>query len=330
MLEVIDLRKNYPDFNIQLDFNIKQGEFFSLLGPSGCGKTTTLRLLAGLERCDSGTILFRKKDITHLQPQKRRFGLVFQDYALFPHLNVRENILYGINQKNKSEKEKRLLEMLDLFQLISLKERSIRHLSGGEQQRVALARALAVKPEILLLDEPFAALDPSLRQSLREELKELQKKLGLTIVFVTHNQEEALSLSDRVALLQEGRIIQVAEPFEIYTKPKTEYVAGFFGKVNFLELTVCRKTLSWGNTTVDIDLEDGSYLLAIRPEHLTAGTGVKGTVTSSSYLGFATLYVVKTVFGLLHYLELDSGSIKPKGTEIELSLKKAVPVRKTA
>ncbi len=328
MLEVIELRKDYQDFNIQLDFKINQGEFFSLLGPSGCGKTTTLRLLAGLESSDSGKILFGKKDITNLQPQKRKFGLVFQDYALFPHLNVSENILYGISHKSKVKKEKRLQELLDLFQLTSLKERSIRHLSGGEQQRVALARTLAVKPELLLLDEPFAALDPSLRQSLREEIKELQKKLGLTIIFVTHNQEEALSLSDRVALMQEGRIVQVAEPFEIYTKPKTEHVAGFFGKVNLLELVICNKTLSWGNMKLDTALEDGSYLFAIRPEHLMEGAGTNGTILSSSYLGFATLYVVKTIFGLLHYLELDSASIKPDGTEIELALKKAVPVRK--
>lgn len=328
MLEVRNLQKNYPNFSVFVDFKLKKGEFFSLLGPSGCGKTTTLRLIAGLEKPDSGKILLSGEDITNLPPQKRKFGLVFQNYALFPHLSVSENILYGLSKESNEMKKERLEEMLELFKLTELKDRSIRRLSGGEQQRVALARSLATKPRLLLLDEPFAALDPSLRQSLREELKTLQDKLDLTIVFVTHNQEEALSLSDRVALMDKGRIVQVATPFEIYTKPKSDYAASFFGQVNFLELEVQDKKLKWGGTSIDVDLNEGIYRFAVRPEHLIEGKGVRGRIIRGSYLGFAVEYIVATSQGELRYLELNPHSVKCSGTEIELSLLQAIPVEK--
>lgn len=323
MLEVINLKKEYPDFRVLVDFKLQKGEFLSLLGPSGCGKTTTLRLIAGLEASDEGQILLNGVDITKLSPQKRKFGLVFQDYALFPHLDVEENIIYGISRESKEVKRARLEEMLDLFHLSMLRKRSVRHLSGGEQQRVALARALAPKPEVLLLDEPFAALDPTLRLSLREELKQLQEKLGLTIIFVTHNQEEALSLSHRIILMEQGKIVQVDRPFLIYKKPQTEYVANFFGKVNLVELEVKDNKIVWGQSLFvsESPLSDGAYRYPIRPEELEIGSGVKGKIISNSYLGFGVEYVVATDYGRLRYLEVAPNFIREDGDEIELTLK---------
>ena len=323
MLEVKNLQKSYDNFNIAVDFTIAKGEFFSLLGPSGCGKTTTLRLIAGLEDCDSGSIKLSGLDITKLPPQKRNLGLVFQDYALFPHLSVTENILYGLRKEKREIKERRLLA---LFKLEDLKDRSVRRLSGGESQRVALARALAVEPNLLLLDEPFAALDPALRQSLREELKELQKTLGLTIVFVTHNQEEALSLSDRIALLENGRIVQMGTPFEIYTQPNSPYVASFFGQVNLVQLEVKKGQIIFGSTTLPLEVADGIYQFAIRPEHLQIGGGVRGRIIKRSYLGFAVEYLVATNLGELRYLDFNPNSLRENGSEIELSLRKALLV----
>ncbi len=326
MLEVKDLQKSYDNFNIAVDFTIAKGEFFSLLGPSGCGKTTTLRLIAGLEDCDSGSIKLSGLDITKLPPQKRNLGLVFQDYALFPHLSVTENILYGLRKEKREIKERRLKDLLALFKLEDLKDRSVRRLSGGESQRVALARALAVEPNLLLLDEPFAALDPALRQSLREELKELQKTLGLTIVFVTHNQEEALSLSDRIALLENGRIVQMGTPFEIYTQPNSPYVASFFGQVNLVQLEVKKGQIIFGSTTLPLEVADGIYQFAIRPEHLQIGGGVRGRIIKRSYLGFAVEYLVATNLGELRYLDFNPNSLRENGSEIELSLRKALLV----
>ncbi|MDD2430233.1 MAG: ABC transporter ATP-binding protein [Firmicutes bacterium] len=331
MLKIDHLLKSYPNFRISVDFYVNKGEFFSLLGPSGCGKTTTLRLISGLEDSDSGRIFLNGEDITRLSPQKRQFGLVFQDYALFPHLNVEENILYGISKENKTLKKQRLEELLGLFRLEHLQKRSVRHLSGGEQQRVALARALAPSPQLLLLDEPFAALDPSLRQSLREELKELQQKLQLTIIFVTHNQEEALSLSHRIAIMDKGTITQIAEPFELYTKPESKDIASFFGEVNFVKLSVSNNEVKWGEKGFLLEeaVEDGDYLFAIRPEYLLEGKGVEAEVTSSSFLGFGVLYLVKTKYGTLRYLETAPSKIKTEGTKLELTIqaKNLIPIK---
>jgi len=217
--------------------SIKEGEFFTFLGPSGCGKTTTLRVIAGLEYPDEGRIFFDNEDVTDLPPYKRNTGMVFQNYALWPHMTVFENIAYGLKIRgySKSEIRKRVLEVLDLVKLRGLEDRYPTQLSGGQQQRVALARALVIEPKVLLLDEPLSNLDARLRVEMREELKRLQKKLKITTIYVTHDQEEALVISDRIAVMNQGRIMQVGEPNEVYRRPKSLFVATFLGRCSLIE-----------------------------------------------------------------------------------------------
>jgi ABC-type Fe3+/spermidine/putrescine transport system ATPase subunit len=247
-----------------LDLNIHHGEFLSLLGPSGCGKTTTLRLIAGFERPDEGEILIDGKDVAALPPYRRDVNTVFQSYALFPHLSVLENVAYGLKQRGlrKPERHVRALELLRLVKLEQLANRKPRQLSGGQQQRVALARALVLEPKVLLLDEPLGALDLKVRKGLQIELKRIQSEIGITFVYVTHDQEEALAMSDRVAVMNEGRIEQLGPPQEIYDAPATGFVADFIGETNFIRR----------NGTV----------LAIRPEQLRitrARPGQPGALT---------------------------------------------------
>lgn len=219
-----------------LNFSISKGEGFSLLGPSGCGKTTTLRLIGGFERADSGKIWLGEKELTHLPPQARPIRTVFQRYALFPHLNVWENVVFGLRMQKRPESEVRSRgeRIVDLIEIRPLLARSIDKLSGGEQQRVALARALITEPEVLLLDEPFSALDLKLRERLQLELLALKRKLGTTFVFVTHDQTEAMLLSDRIAVMRDGSIEQIASPEELYWRPANKFVASFIGQANFL------------------------------------------------------------------------------------------------
>ncbi len=220
----------------ELTLAIRQGEFFSILGPSGCGKTTTLRMVAGFEQPDSGRIFFDNEEVTSLPPERRHTGMVFQNYALFPHLTVFENIAFGLRarQHPKNEISERVLSALDLVEMRELKERPVTQLSGGQQQRVALARALAVQPKILLLDEPLSNLDAQLRRTTRTELKRLQRRLGITTIYVTHDQEEALALSDRLLIMQKGVARQVGAPAEIYNIPANLFVMSFIGASNAL------------------------------------------------------------------------------------------------
>ena len=219
-----------------LDLSIRHGEFLSLLGPSGCGKTTTLRLIAGFEQPDDGEILIDGRDVAGLPPYKRDVNTVFQSYALFPHLTVIQNVAYGLKQRGlrKLEREKRARELLGLVKLMELANRKPRQLSGGQQQRVALARALVLEPKVLLLDEPLGALDLKVRKGLQIELKRIQSEIGITFVYVTHDQEEALAMSDRVAVMNQGRIEQLGPPREIYDTPATSFVADFIGETNFI------------------------------------------------------------------------------------------------
>ncbi len=220
-----------------ITLEIKDGEFFTLLGPSGCGKTTTLRIIAGLEKPDEGRVYFDGNDITDLPPYKRNTGMVFQNYALWPHMTVFENIAYGLKIRGlpKHEIRRRVNEVLELVKLKGLENRYPNQLSGGQQQRVALARALVVQPKVLLLDEPLSNLDARLRIEMREELKKLQKKLGITTIYVTHDQEEAMVISDRVAVMKEGKIMQVGAPQEVYRRPKNLFVATFLGRCSLIE-----------------------------------------------------------------------------------------------
>jgi ABC-type Fe3+/spermidine/putrescine transport system ATPase subunit len=235
-LSLEDLVKEYPGHTALagLSLEIGQGEFFGLLGPSGCGKTTTLRLIAGFERPTRGRILLEGERLDELPPYARNVSTVFQNYALFPHLTVRENIEFGLRYRNGASRET-VAECIDMLSLGSKLERYPHQLSGGEKQRVALARALVLRPAVLLLDEPLSALDPNLRKQVRVELRALQRRVGITFVFVTHDKEEALSLSDRIALLRSGRCEQLGTPQELYQRPRTRFAASFLGPMNWLE-----------------------------------------------------------------------------------------------
>ncbi|MFB6270028.1 MAG: ABC transporter ATP-binding protein, partial [Halobacterium sp.] len=231
--------KEYGDLKAVNDvsFEVKDGELLALLGPSGSGKTTTLRMLAGFEKPTEGTISLAGDDVTHVPTHKRDTGMVFQDYALFPHMTVGENIAFGLKRQGfeKDEIDDRISEVLDMVDLQGFADRNPKNLSGGQQQRVATARAIAIEPEVMLMDEPLGALDKKLRDQLEVELTELQADLGITTLYVTHNQEEALTIADRIAVMNEGEIEQIAPPIEVYEEPATEFVADFIGDTNFLE-----------------------------------------------------------------------------------------------
>jgi ABC-type Fe3+/spermidine/putrescine transport system ATPase subunit len=258
--------------------DIAAGEFFSLLGPSGCGKTTSLRMIAGFELPDSGRVHVAGRDITDLPVHKRDMGMVFQSYALFPHRTVAENVAFGLRMREvpKPDIERRVKAALAQVALTGLEERKPAQLSGGQQQRVALARALVVEPPVLLCDEPLGALDRKLRQQMQFELKELQKRLGVTLVFVTHDQEEALAMSDRIAVMNHGRVEQVGAPTEIYERPRTRFVADFIGEINILE--------------------EPGRARALRPEKIRLvqdAARISGTVETANYLGGSTLLRVR-------------------------------------
>jgi putative spermidine/putrescine transport system ATP-binding protein len=266
----------------RVTLDIAAGEFFSLLGPSGCGKTTSLRMIAGFELPDSGRVHVAGRDITDLPVHKRDMGMVFQSYALFPHRTVAENVAFGLRMREvpKPDIERRVKAALAQVALTGLEDRKPGQLSGGQQQRVALARALVVEPPVLLCDEPLGALDRKLRQQMQFELKELQKRLGVTLVFVTHDQEEALAMSDRIAVMNHGKVEQVGPPTEIYERPRTRFVADFIGEINILE--------------------EGGRARALRPEKIrlvSDGARVSGTVDTANFLGGSTLLRVSTAAG---------------------------------
>ncbi len=241
-VELENVSKRFGDFMAvdAISLQIKEGEFFSLLGPSGCGKTTTLRMIAGFEQLSQGQIYLKGEPVAHLPPFKRNVNTVFQDYALFPHMTVDQNVGFSLDIQNttKSERDDRVERVLEMVHLTHLKDRRPSQLSGGQQQRVALARAVVNQPDVLLLDEPLSALDLKLRQAMRLELKQLQRQLGITFIFVTHDQEEALFMSDRIAVMDKGKVAQIGSPGEIYDRPVNRYVADFIGETNFLECTV--------------------------------------------------------------------------------------------
>jgi putative spermidine/putrescine transport system ATP-binding protein len=284
-----------------VDLSFNKGEFVSLLGPSGCGKTTILRMIAGFERPTSGTITVEGHDITDLNPSKRQIGMVFQAYALFPNMNVADNIGFGLKVagRPRAEREARTEEMLKLIGLSSYGKRFPFELSGGQQQRVALARALAPSPRMLLLDEPLSALDAKIRVSLREQIREIQRELGITTIFVTHDQEEALSISDRIVVLNAGKVEQFGQPFDIYNRPQTRFVATFVGTLNTIDASVVdpqTKSVSIGSGTFTIPALPATATpgqpisLTMRPEAVSLSTEgrdiqLDGRVSEVSFLG---------------------------------------------
>ncbi len=321
VVELVGVTKRFDRVTAvdNVTLQIRRGEFFSLLGPSGCGKTTSLRLVAGFEEPDQGEIRLDGKPVQSLPPYRRRVNTVFQSYALFPHLNVYDNVAFGLRRSSVPEAEiqTRVSQALELVRLPDLLARRTTELSGGQQQRVALARALVNQPQVLLLDEPMSALDPKLRRDMRTELKRLQKDLGITFVLVTHDQEEALSTSDRVAVMNAGKVEQVDAPRAIYERPATRFVADFIGTANFLPATV--RAVNNGRSTVV--LADGVSLVApsaekapvgarvelsVRPERLwlTREPGSNGSnclparVVECTYMGPVTRYTVEVAEGV--------------------------------
>ncbi|WP_095590680.1 ABC transporter ATP-binding protein [Actibacterium ureilyticum] len=279
-LQIAQLQKSFGQTRVVKDFNldIERGEFISLLGPSGCGKTTVLRMIAGFETPTAGVIRIGEQDVTALRPNQRNVGMVFQSYALFPNLTVAQNVAFGlrVTGMSKSARKERVAEMLDLIGLGAFGPRYPFQLSGGQQQRVALARALAVQPQVLLLDEPLSALDAQIRISLRDEIREIQRRLGITTVFVTHDQEEALSISDRVVVMSGGIVQQVGAPYDIYSTPANRFVAEFVGRLNLIDGQVLapadgRVRIGEAEVTLGRALTPGTVPLALRPEAIRLG-----------------------------------------------------------
>ena len=278
----------------EVSFSIAEGEFFTLLGPSGCGKTTLLRMIAGFEPPSSGALVLEERDIAGLAPNQRPVNTVFQNYALFPHMTVAQNVGFALEAQGRPQAEvkTRVDEMLALVQMAHLADRKSGALSGGQQQRVALARALAPKPRILLLDEPLSALDMKLRKEMQVELKRLQKETGLTFIFVTHDQEEALTMSDRIAVMSGGRVQQIATPRELYDSPANRFVAGFIGESNFLTAEGLGGAVRLQGQTLGLaGAPQGPVTLMIRPEHVALGgplpeaLNISATVTDQVYFG---------------------------------------------
>ncbi|MGA1678557.1 MAG: ABC transporter ATP-binding protein [Candidatus Nanopelagicales bacterium] len=317
-LHLKNLTKRYEDFTAvhDLTLTIPAGSFFALLGPSGCGKTTTLRMIAGLEEPTSGEILIGTENIVPFPPYKRPVNTVFQSYALFPHLTIYENVAFGLRRRGIKDVDKTVKEMLSLVELSTMAERKPAQLSGGQQQRVAVARALINKPDVLLLDEPLGALDLKLRRQMQLELKWIQKDVGTTFVHVTHDQEEAMTMADTVAVMNEGRIEQMGSPVEIYENPKTAFVANFLGQSNLFTGTV--KGVDGDLVAVDVNgltlyvpkgktnITSGKIVIGVRPEKIKVvdvdtpnlpKNQIVGTISDNAFVGVSTQYVVDSPWG---------------------------------
>ena len=328
--------KKYGDFTAVngISLNIEQGEFFTLLGPSGCGKTTLLRMIAGFNTVDGGEICFDEQVINTLPAHKRDIGMVFQNYAIFPHLNVADNVAYGLKARKvpKEQITPRVEEALKMVQIDQLKARQPNELSGGQQQRVALARAFVIEPGVLLMDEPLSNLDAKLRVQMRTTIKKLQRRLGITTVYVTHDQEEALAISDRIAVMNQGNIMQIGKPEEIYRKPANPFVANFIGVSNFIDCSLDGRDPK----AAVVKLHDGhsfqmplrapysgEVILSARPEQLFfSETGLPGRVNMSTFLGDFIQYEVELSTGQV--LELneytkDVDGAKNDGEEVHIS-----------
>jgi len=306
-LRVKNVNKSFGDVNVlnDISLNCQQGELICLLGPSGCGKTTLLRIIAGLEQQDQGNIIQNGVDISNLPVEKRDFGIVFQSYALFPNLTVAQNIAYGLRKQTKTKKATRVNALLETIGLEEHADKYPSQLSGGQQQRVALARALAISPGLLLLDEPLSALDTKVRQHLRQEIKSLQRELGITTIMVTHDQDEAMSMADRIVVLKDGFIEQIGTPSEIYSNPASPFVANFIGSMSFVPVTACANdTLTVKQQNLPCKLPEwvtvgDTIQLGIRPESVTAlpakgnqQEALSGKVQKIEFMGaYVRLYI---------------------------------------
>ncbi|MHC8406582.1 ABC transporter ATP-binding protein [Pseudomonas sp. TMB3-21] len=306
-LEGLGKRYGEIDAVVATNLSVEKGEFVSLLGPSGCGKTTTLQMIAGFVEVTSGRIVLDGRDITHAKPASRGLGVVFQSYALFPHMTVKDNVAFGLRMRKvpNAELQTRVDRVLKLVRLDQHAERYPRELSGGQRQRVALARALVIEPPVLLLDEPLSNLDANLREEMQFEIRRIQREVGITTLMVTHDQSEALSISDRVVVMQAGRITQIDAPYTLYEHPRTEFISGFVGKANLLPGE------RDGAGVVQV-LSGGDLTLSLRPEKIdlrVAGSGrLQGKIVSRFFLGSQWLYGVSTPLGELSVVRRNDGS----------------------
>ena len=317
-LHLVNLTKTFGDFKAvdNLSLTIPAGSFFALLGPSGCGKTTTLRMVAGLEEPTSGQIKLGQDDITNLPPYKRWVNTVFQSYALFPHLTIYENVAFGLRRQKATDIDKQVQAMLELVELATQAQKKPQQLSGGQQQRVAVARALINEPDVLLLDEPLGALDLKLRRQMQLELKRIQTEVGITFVHVTHDQEEAMTMADTIAVMNEGKIEQMGSPVQIYEHPKTAFVANFLGQTNLFEGTVAgiegdELAVKVKDTTIFVplsstEIRSGRIVLGVRPEKVKIvdqgkpglpKNQINGSIKLTAFVGVSTQYEVITNWG---------------------------------
>ena len=331
-LQLKQLTKRYDDTAVvtSFDLSVTKGEFVCLLGPSGCGKTTTLQMVAGFVQPTSGAILLNGLDITELKPSKRGLGIVFQSYALFPHMTVAQNVEFGMEMQGlpSGARRQRVAAMLELVRLGAMSARYPRELSGGQRQRVALARALAIQPPVLLLDEPMGALDAKLREDMQIELRQLQHRVGVTTIMVTHDQAEAMTLADRVILMNKGRIEQVDRPFEMYERPNGRFSSTFLGKANVFEVSrdqACGYVEILGHRLPTADASTtGELEYIVRPEKVEFSSRqaalVPGRVSARVFLGNHWLYQIDTALGTMHLTHANTGLPKvDEGAEVGLS-----------
>ncbi|WP_062317402.1 ABC transporter ATP-binding protein [Demequina maris] len=350
-LKLTGLHKRYPNGFVaveSLDLVIPQGSFFALLGPSGCGKTTTLRMVAGLEEATKGTIHIGDQDITYARPYKRPVNTVFQNYALFPHLTIAENVAFGPTRRGAKDPAKEVKEILALTELTEQAAKKPAQLSGGQQQRVALARAIINRPDVLLLDEPLGALDLKLRRAMQIELKRIQEEVGLTFVHVTHDQEEAMTMADTVAVMNKGRIEQMGAPYDLYTNPQTTFVANFLGRSNLIKAKVLGREGTGADAVVKVDMhgtiatikaskvhtDSDQGWVGIRPEKVliqpegqtidAPGAALSGAVVvDASYIGVSTDYTLRMPWGQeITCFEQNTGrrgGLIPVGTKVDVS-----------
>ena len=332
-ISIKDAVKRYGNNTVipDLTLEIGDGELFTLLGPSGCGKTTLLRMIAGFNSIEGGDVCFNEKRINDMDPSKRNIGMVFQNYAIFPHLTVEENVAYGLKAKKvpRDEIRRRVKDALELVQIENLATRKPNELSGGQQQRVALARAFVIEPALLLMDEPLSNLDAKLRVQMRTIIKKLQRKLGITTIYVTHDQEEALAISDRIAVMQSGNIMQVGTPEQIYKKPDNPFVAGFIGVSNFLD---CELAADGAHLAPEYTIQPplrreyaGKALLSARPEQLffDEERGIEGEVGLSLFLGDFVEYEIKLHTGQtiqLNEYTKDVNEVRPVGQRVRVCM----------